>query len=308
MKTQSIDFNKADLSPKGSVLSLGGFDGIHPGHQTLIQELVREAGRRKASSCLCVFDPLPFQFLRDLRPFKRLFTIEETEELLRPFGLDFFCIIPFNQSFSRLCPEDFVSSFIVPHFAPVQIIAGYDFSFGHKREGGFFLLKKLAGGHGFSARQISARRRGDQPISSSRIRKCLLSAHIEELKSLLGRSFSVQGRVLSGDGRGRKLGFPTANLQPEQKELPPFGVYGGRAKTEDLWHKAVINIGCRPTFALKGGPCLVEVHILSGELDLYGENLTVELDFFIRKEKAFSTDIELKTAIERDIEKVLARK
>ena len=306
LKTQTIDFNQAHLAPKKSVLSLGGFDGIHLGHQALIQQLSLEAKKKKAPSCLCVFDPLPFQFLKGQSPFKRLFTIEETKELLQPFHLDFFCIIPFDLQFSKLSPEEFVRSFIIQQFDPVQIIAGYDFSFAYKREGDFSVLKSLADQFGFSVKQVEAYLYKTEPVSSSRIRKCLALAQMEELKALLGRPFSIQAPVIRGEGRGKKLGFPTANLQLKYKELPPFGVYGGRAKVFGTWHKAVVNIGQRPTFASSDPQVLVEIHVISADLDLYDQKLKLELDFFIREEQAFSNISELRQAIHRDIERALA--
>ena len=302
MKTQLIDFSQARRAPKKSVLSLGCFDGIHLGHQSLIKKLVFEAKKRKAPSCLCLFDPLPFQALKG-ESFKRLFTIEETKQLLEPFNLDFLCIIPFDHGFSKLSPSEFVHSFIVQQFDPVKMIVGYDFSFAHQRKGNFSILKKLANQHGFLAEQIEACLYKREPVSSSRIRKHLSLAQMDELKALLGRPFSIKAKVIRGSARGKKLGFPTANLQVIQKELPPFGVYGGKAKISSSWHKAVINIGKRPTFSGDNGPVLIEAHIISACFDLYAQDLEVQLDFFIRKEKAFSNVLELKSAIQQDIKR-----
>ena len=305
MKTQVIDFKQAHLAPKGSVLSLGGFDGIHLGHQVLLKRLLFAAKEKKALSCLCLFDPLPHQVLKGQNSFKRLFTIEETQEFLKSFSLDFFCIIPFESSFSKLRPKEFFSSFIMRQFDPVHMVVGYDFSFAYQRKGDFFVLKELANQFGFSVEQVEACLYKNQPISSSRIRKCLSQAQMGELKALLGRPFSIQAKVIRGEARGRQIGFPTANLRVFQKELPPFGVYGGRANVAGSWHKAVINIGQRPTFFSNDRSALIEIHIPFFELDLYGQELKIELDFFIRKEKVFSGISELQSAIKRDIQKVL---
>ena len=305
MKTQVIDFNQSRLSPKGLALSLGGFDGIHLGHQALLNRLFLTAKERKAPSGLCLFHPLPFQVLKGQKDFKRLLTIEETQELLKVFPLDFFCIIPFNQEFSKLNPKEFIHSFIVQHFDPVHILVGYDFSFAYQRRGDFSVLKNLAHPLGFSTEQTEAYLYEDKPVSSSRIRKCLSSARMEEVAALLGRPFSIQSRVIKGEARGRRLGFPTANLRLCQKELPPFGVYGGRAKAGNLWYKAVVNIGRRPTFVSSSRSILTEVHIISENLNLYDQDLKVELDVFIRKERIFPRVSELKSAIKQDIQKVL---
>ena len=285
---------------------MGGFDGIHLGHQALIRRLLLSAKEKKAPSCLCVFDPLPFQFFNKKPPFKRLFNLEETQDILEPFGLDFLCVIPFNDKLSKLNPQDFIRSFIIKRFRPLHIVVGYDFTFAHQRAGDFSTLKNLAQKLGFSVERVEAFLHKKKPVSSSRIRKSLALSHLEELKKLLGRPFSIQSQVLKGEGRGKKLGFPTANLQAQNKELAPLGVYGGKAQVESQWHPAVINIGQRPTFASKKPSLLTEAHILFANLDLYGQTLKLELDFFIREEKAFSGVSALKKAIKQDIEQVLS--
>ena len=305
MKTQVIDFHRAKLAPKKTVLSLGCFDGIHLGHQSLIERLLFEAKKQKAPACLCLFDPPPFQVLKGQSSFKRLFTIEESKELLKPFALDFLCIIPFDHKFSKLKPKEFVDSFIIRQFDPIKIIVGYDFSFAYQRGGNFSVLKKLAEESNFKVDQVPAYLYHGEPVSSSRIRKLLSLAEMQQVRTLLGRPFSIKGKVIKGKSIGRKLGFPTANLQIKQKELPPLGVYGGRAQTAGLWRKAVINIGQRPTFGLKDS-VLIEVHIIEASLDLYNQDLQVELDVFIRKEQAFSNILELTRAIKQDIKKVLS--
>ncbi len=306
MKTQIINFNQCP-APRKSVLSLGCFDGIHLGHQTLIKKLLSSARQKQSSSCLCLFDPLPFQVLKNQNS-KRLFTIKETIQLLEPFNLDFLCIIPFNHEFSKLSPEEFIHSFIVQKFDPAKMIVGYDFSFAHQRKGNFSVLKKLADQAGFSVERVEAYLYKKEPVSSSRIRDCLKAAQMEEVKAMLGQAFFIKAKVIKGSARGRNLGFPTANLHIEQKELPAFGVYGGRAKVSNSWHKAVINIGRRPTFPKDSPSIFVEVHIISAQFDLYTKDLEVQLDFFIREEQTFPSLSALKSAIVQDIEKTLSIK
>ena len=340
--------------PQKSVLSLGGFDGIHLGHQKLIQCIREFALRENAPSGLCLLEPLPFQVLRRKsgETFRRLFTVEETVEILRPLGLDFLCILPFDIQFSRLSPKEFVYSFLLKTFNPLRFVAGYDFSFAHKKRGNFSLLRRLALKGGFSVQQVSALKfASDGPVSSSQIRKHLLEAEIKQVGSLLGRDFSIRGKVKKGRAVGRKLGFPTANLHIKGKLLPPPGVYSGKVHLGKAQYKAAINIGKRPTFfnpptaasfsALKKpkkqastdcasytgfspmkqkaenstSPVLnsnsflsIEAHILEADpmdLNLYGKVLQLNLDGFIRKERAFSSLVELKSAIERDIQKIL---
>lgn len=305
LKTQVIDFHHPHLAPKKTVLSLGCFDGVHLGHKEVIKQLVNEAREHKAPSCLCMFDPLPFQILNG-HDLKRIFTIEESLQLLKPFGLDFLCIIPFSREFSRLSALAFVKSFIVPQFFPIKVVVGYDFVFAHKREGNVSTLKELGTQFGFKVKQVKVYLHRKEPVSSSRIRKCLSMAKMKDLKTLLGHPFFIKAKVVKGDSRGRELGFPTANLEIRQKELPALGVYGGKVKIADVWYKAVINIGRRPTFSANQDIPLVEVHVISSDFDLYDQQLDVQLDFYIRKEKAFSKPLELQTAIKQDIQKTLS--
>ena len=246
MKTQVIDFNRPDLSPKKLFLTLGGFDGIHLGHQSLIKKLVERAKAKRASSALCLFDPLPFQVLNNQDSFKRLFTISELESILQPFGLDFFLIVPFTKEFSRWSPSDFIRSFLIHHFNPLFVLLGYDFSYAYKKKGSFATFKDYE--NFFAVEQAPALLYKKQPISSSRIRENLFKGNMPELKALLGRAFSIESKVIKGNGRGKKIGFPTANLQLQKKEYPPFGVYAGQAVLRGKSYRAVINIGVRPTF------------------------------------------------------------
>lgn len=258
---------------------------------------------------MCVFDPLPFQLLEGQRSFKRLFTIEEARELLKDFKLDFFCKIPFNLQFSKLSPEEFMCSFIKPHFDPLCIVVGYDFSFAHQKAGDFAMLRSFGQKYDFFTEQVPAYLHKGKPVSSSRIRQCLALGQMGELKLLLGRSFSIQAPVIKGKGRGRTLGFPTANFKVKQKELPAPGVYAGKVQVKGLKYKTVMNIGCQPSFGSK--KFLLEAHIIDFDtpikekFKLYGQNLTLELDFFIRKTRAFSKISDLKSAIKRDIQKAL---
>ena len=301
MKLKIIDLKRPDLSPKKSILSLGGFDGLHLGHQVLVKKLISVSKSKKSPSCLCVFDPLPFQVLNKEREFKRLFTLDELEHfLLKNFDLDFLYIIPFDRPFSKLSSKEFIQSVLIPYFDPLHIVVGYDFSFSHQKAGNFSVLQSYGKEFGFSVEKAEPYLYKSQPVSSSRIRQALSSANLKELKSLLGRSFSIQSQVLRGEGRGRKLTFPTANLKPDKKLLPPFGVYSGRAQIQQKYYSAIINIGCRPSF--KGGQSLVEAHILDFTGDLYGQSLKLELENFIREERKFNRLSDLKEQIKQDIQ------
>ena len=305
MRTQWIDWNKPELSPKKLTLSLGGFDGIHLGHQFLIKKLVKKAKENKTPSALCIFDPLPFQVLSDIKPFKRLLTLSELESLLKELKLDFFCIIPFNKEISKTSPKDFIESFLIPHFNPKHILIGYDFSFAYKRKGDFSLLKSYQKKYDFSLEKAPVFLQKKKKISSSLIRKHLKLGEVETVKELLGRPFSIESRVIQGSQRARKLGFPTANLKLDGKEYPCLGVYKAivTVKHAPTPYKAVVNIGYRPTFCKKL-ELLVEVYIPGINLDLYGQTLKLELESFIRKEQVFKNSEDLKEQIKKDIKKL----
>ena len=236
MQTQWIDWNKPNLSPKRVTLSLGGFDGIHLGHQSLIKQLVKKSRENKTPSVLCLFDPLPFQVLRDIKPFKRLLTLSELKSLLSELELDFLCIIPFNKKISKISPHDFITSFLIPHFEPQHILTGYDFSFAHQRTGDFIFLKSYQEKYGFSLEKAPVFLQKDKAVSSSLIREHLKLGEMQKVRELLGRPFSIESQVIEGEGRGRKLGFPTANLKLDHKEYPCPGVY-----------RAVVRIKKAPT-------------------------------------------------------------
>ena len=232
LKTVQIDWKKPQLSPKKVFLSLGGFDAVHLGHQFLIQKLVKKAKEKGRPSALCVFDPLPFQVLRNIKTYKRLLTLSELEPILANLKLDYFCILPFSKELSEIPAEDFMDSFLMPHFEPEHILVGYDFSFAHQRKGNFSFLKSCQKTYGFSLEQTPAFFQQKQLVSSSLIRKHLKVGEMKEIQKLLGRAFSIESVVLKGKGRARQLGFPTANLKLDHKEYPLLGVYKAVAKLQ----------------------------------------------------------------------------
>ena len=301
MKTQVIDFDRPDLSPKNLALSLGGFEAIHRGHQSLIKQLVKTAKKKQIPSALGLFDPLPYQVLNHQKPFKRLFSLLELESLLKPFGLDFFLIIPFTKDFSLWNPSDFILMFLIRHFKPLFLLLGYDFSYAYKKSGDFSTLQNYAKQGLFSVQRAPALLSKKVPISSSQVRKHLLKRDMQAVQFLLGRPYSVESKVLKGDGRGKKIGFPTANLKIQNKEYPPLGVYAGQAFLNGKSYKTVINIGHRPTFT-KRDEIFVEAHILDFNQSIYDQVLRLEIQRFIRKERPFPNTEALREQIQQDIQ------
>ena len=312
MKRIDADLSQPSLLPKGCAVTFGCFDGIHLGHQKIISKLKEEALKRKLKTALYLFHPHPQTVLNPKRNFKKLFTLEETQTLLQPWELDYFGVIPFNQNISTWSPEKFVTSFVVPHLKPKLIVAGYDFSFGASREGGISHLKSMGANWNFEVQQVSSLLKKKKPVSTSRIKTLLSQGHIEEANSLLWREFFLSGTVSRGEGRGRKLGYPTANLLLPDKVIPKKGVYSVQALVHEKWRLGVLNIGFKPTFtqqSLKkpthGQTLSFEVHIINGEFDLYGKTLCVKMNRFLREEKTFKTAMALKTQIQKDIKEAL---
>ncbi len=306
MKKIVIDFKDSSRTPKKTLLTLGCFDGIHLGHQKIINEIQLKSRKYKLKSCLCLFDPHPLQILNPSQDFKRLFLIEEIESILQSYKLDYFCIIPFDSNFAKLSAKDFIYSFIKEQFDPFEIIVGYDFSFGFNRMGKVSDLKKEGKKLKFKVNQISAVSYENEIVSSSIIKQKLSLGFMDQAMKLLGHPFFIKAKVIKGDGRARKLGFPTANLfiKPEKK-LPKKGVYGCRVKTSGgLIKEAVMNIGTRPSIDSKG-QLSVEVHIINENLDLYNQDLEVEIKRFIREERRFFRLSQLQEQIKQDIKEVL---
>lgn len=312
MKRIDADFSQHSLLPRGCAVTFGCFDGIHLGHQKIISKLKEEALKRKLKTALYLFHPHPQTILNPKRNFKKLFTLKETQTLLQPWELDYFGVIPFNQNISTWSPEKFVTSFVVPQLKPKLIVAGYDFSFGASREGGISHLKSMGEDWDFEVQQVSSFLKKKKPVSTSRIKVLLSQGHIKEANSLLGREFFLSGIVSKGEGRGRELGYPTANLLLPDKIIPKKGVYSVQVLVHKKWRLGVLNIGFRPTFAQKSSEkpnlrqtLFFEVHIINGKFDLYGKILCVKITRFLREEKTFKTATALKAQIQKDIKEAL---
>ena len=313
MKRIEVDFLNPALSPKECAVTLGCFDGIHLGHQEIILQLKKEAQKKGLKAALYVFHPHPQIVLNPQSNFKKLFTLQEIETLLRPFELDFFGLIPFNLKISRWSPEEFITSFLIPHLNPRLWVAGYDFAFGAQREGQFSHAKSFAKTLNFEVQQIPPVLKQGEPVSTSRIKKLLISGCIEQANKLLGREFFFSGTVIKGEGRGQKLGYPTANLLLEgDKIMPKRGVYSVQVHFQKKWHPGVMNIGLRPTFRQKSEKKILnkkqfhfEVHIINKSFHLYDKRLCVKLQNFLREERVFSGKDDLKLQIQKDIQKTL---
>jgi riboflavin kinase / FMN adenylyltransferase len=286
------------FAPKSSAVTVGTFDGVHRGHQEVLHELMRVARTRGERSVLVTFDPHPLYVVRPNEAPKLLTTRAEKEPLIGAYGIDVIAFVPFTRELSQLEPDQFVRDILMQHFGLAHLIIGYDHGFGRGRSGDVETLRRIGALEGFEVDMVEPFHADGHNISSSKIRAMLLEGDVVQAAADLGRAFSLSGRVVRGDGRGRDLGMPTANLQISDpaKLIPLEGIYAVRANGLP----AVMHIGPRPTFE-NAGPSL-EVHILDFEGDLYGEVVTVEFYERIRGIAKFDSSQLLEIAMEADVE------
>lgn len=284
-----------------SVVTIGNFDGLHLGHRKIISRLRQLAEEKNAATVVMTFDPHPRQVLQPGEEFHRLFSRNDLERELQNLSIDTFVVEPFSRELSQLEPETFINEYILKPLQPTNLVVGYDFSFGAHRKGTLQVLEKICAGSGISLEVVPAQKIGDQVISSTRIRQLIASGNVELANQMLDRLFYTEGIVERGEGRGKKLGIPTANLHVSEYVLPKIGVYAGWLHFKGVRHKAVCNVGRNPTFH-EQWPIKVEIHVLDFTSDLYGETLRMEFSSRLRDEKKFSSMDELKAQIRIDIE------
>ena len=293
-----------------SVITVGTFDGVHRGHQKILQYLTERARKRDGRSTVVSFDPHPREVVRD-ESVPLLTTIDERSELLDAAGIDRFVIIPFTREFSQRSAENFASDILYERVGLQEIVVGYDHGFGKGRKGDVSTLEELGEERGFTVDVIPAQyqsgpasgENGEAVISSTRIRKLLLEyGKVSEAEGLLGRRYSFTGTVVKGEGRGRQLGYPTANLRPDdqRKLIPKKGVYAVTAHlpSQGATRGGMMNIGSRPTFEDEG--LHLEVHLFDWKDDLYGQEVRVEFVRHIRNEQQFDSVDALKKQLSRD--------
>jgi riboflavin kinase/FMN adenylyltransferase len=287
-----------------AVVTIGNFDGVHLGHQKIIQTTLEKAKARGGTSIAYTFRPHPQIALKPDSSIQLLSTYDEKIELLGATGLDIMVEEPFSREFSTIAPEQFFSDVLLRQLNAEEIVVGYDFAFGKGRVGHLEALGEFCKSAGVELTVVPAQRIDSEVVSSSRVRQHLLAGAIESANALLGRSFSYKGVVIKGDQRGRTIGFPTANLKLENKLALPFGVYATRTVFQSKVYPSVTNVGVRPTFQHEPGkelPALVETHLLDTTIDLYGNSLEVQFEKRLRAEKKFSGIDELKKQITLDV-------
>lgn len=290
-----------NLSLQESWVTIGSFDGVHRGHRAILEPLVTEAHKNGGNAVVVTFFPHPAVVLRNLHSPFYLTSPEEKAILMGGFGIDHIITLPFTREFATQPASSFVVQ-LVERLGMRQIWAGVDFALGRNREGDIEMLKKLGSTLGFKVQIITPVSEEGKKISSSHIRRQLSEGRVAEAADLLGRLYSVTGKVTHGDARGASIGFPTANLEIwSERLLPRLGVYATWAKVGANRYPAVTNIGIRPTFEKLQRLPRLETHLPGFSGNLYGKNIEIEFIKFLRPEKRFPSVVELKEQIEEDI-------
>jgi riboflavin kinase/FMN adenylyltransferase len=284
---------------RDSVAALGNFDGLHKGHQAVLNAAKALASAEGKPFAVITFEPHPRSiFFPDHPPF-RLTPAKIKRELLKEMGVDVLFEIPFSLEFAKIPAEEFMQRILLDELKVSHAVAGHDFVFGHKRQGTMQRLKDFYGDHERSVTEIAPQKDSGQVLwSSTRIREHLQNGELKEAAEALGRDWEIEGVVGKGDGAGRTLGFPTANITLGDTLRPRFGVYAVRVRHGDKRYTGVANIGTRPT--VKGQDERFEVHLFDFSGDLYGADLRVELVSYLRPEQKFDGLEALKAQIAKD--------
>jgi riboflavin kinase/FMN adenylyltransferase len=283
-----------------ATVTIGNFDGLHRGHQALVGTVVAHARSNSGTAVVLSFDPHPARVLAPERAPAALTTPDQKRELLAELGVDVLAELPFTAALAALAPEDFVERVLVWTLQARHVAVGEDFRFGRRRSGDSALLARLGEQAGFSFEAVAPVRVGGLPVSSSRVRDALAAGDVDAARLLLGREYFVDARVVRGDGRGRTIGVPTANLESANEILPSRGVYAGRLRLQDgSWRPAVVNRGLRPTFDGEGET--VEAHLIDFAGELYGHEVRLAFVARLRDERRFAGPEALVAQIAEDV-------
>jgi len=289
---------------RGCVVTIGNFDGVHRGHQAMLARLKAYAAEHNVPGVVLTFDPHPITLLRPAQMPPPLSTLQRKLELLERYGVDVVIAYPTDMALLNLTAEQFFESIVLKELAAVGLVEGPNFFFGRNRAGDVHILAELCREHELFLEVVAPEKVGGKMISSSRIRDLVREGKVHEACELLGHPYQISGTVTQGAGRGKTLGFPTANLTKITTLLPPPGVYAGRGHTREGSWPAAINVGPSPTFGEK--ETKTEVHLVGPDLDLYGEELQVDFLAELRAVRKFASSEELRQQVAEDIRCVQA--
>jgi riboflavin kinase/FMN adenylyltransferase len=280
------------------VLALGNFDGLHRGHLKIVERVKRGAAEQGGTPMAMTFDPHPPRVVRPDKAPPLLMTKEQRIEALHRAGIQCIAIVRFTHEMSQWDPETFVRTVLVEWLRVSKVWVGANFLFGHARSGNFSLLRTLGQRYGFRAEKIDPVRYKDFVVSSTRIRRLVSEGRIDEAGALMGHSYYIDGSIVTGRGRGREIGFPTANLETVNELIPPHGVYATTMTVDGVVRAGLTNIGVRPTFGERD--VSIETHLLGYEGDLYGKQVRLGFVQRLRDERRFPDVDALRAQIEAD--------
>ena len=301
MRVIEDDWRREGL-PRGGVGTVGNFDGVHLGQRVVIATAVDRARELGVPAVVVTFEPHPLTLLRPEAAPPRLVTAAQKERLLADCGVDAMLVVRFDERFAATPAERFARHFLLDRLDLVEIFVGRRFVFGRDREGDLALLQRLAGERGRRAAGVDEVSVDGERVSSTRIRAAVRSGDVGLAARLLGRAYELTGRIESGAGKGKGLGWPTINLAVENELVPRSGVYVTRVEVDGGSLPAVTNVGFRPTLH-EGGELVVETHILDFDGDLYGRKVGLRFDHRLRDERRFDGVEELVAQIGRDVDR-----
>ncbi|MEA3186260.1 MAG: riboflavin kinase / adenylyltransferase, partial [Chthoniobacter sp.] len=282
-------------------LAIGVFDGVHLGHRAVIERALADAARENGRAIVVTFDPHPSRVLRPDKAPRLLTATRHKLQLIRALGVDHLLVLPFTREFAATPPRKFVTELFGACHRLREICVGHEWSFGHDRAGNLQMLAQLGDELGFDEVGVPAVRIDGKVVSSTLIRAAIEAGDFETARRFLGRDYTVLGTVVRGDGLGRQLGFPTANLSAHNEQFPPDGVYVVEAKLGTSELPGVVNIGVRPTIAGATGNRTLELHLLDFTEDIYGEDVEISFSRFLRPEHKFDGLAELKAQLAQDV-------
>lgn len=291
----------SDISDKKVAITIGNFDGVHCGHREILKRVKSECDDKDLTLVVITFVPHPIQILAPRSNFL-LNTYDERRELFKDIGIEVLLELEFSRDFSTMQPDSFMDKYILQANNVEMFYIGHDFAFGANKKGNHEFIKSFCDGRNVSVTVLDKYLDSNQDVSSSCVREALDSGDIEKANSFLGRNFFVTGRVIKGEGRGRQIGVPTANLDyPEARKIPTKGVYVSKCTVgKNIWH-SITNVGNNPTFN-DTTKLFVETHIFDFDNDIYGEEIKVEFLHKLRDEAKFSGVNELIKQIKSDID------
>jgi len=299
--------SELETSSRKVCIAIGFFDGVHLGHQQIIRQTIQDARQHEGIALVVTFDQHPNSVVAPARVPPLIYSLSRKLRTIEALGADALLLLHFDREFSRQTGEEFIHHLAQGVGTIQSLSVGSNFVFGYKRGGNVDLLKKLGAELHFTVHGMAAVSLDGKAVSSTRIREAIVKGDLDGASQMLGRAYSLSGQVIKGDGVGRKLGFPTANLGVNGLVLPPGGVYAVHAETDGKVLRAVLNIGYRPTLNQATPVLHVEAHLLDFASDLYGKELELIFVDRLRDEKKFGSLEELKEQIARDIQAARAR-